>query len=1119
MCDDYDQTIFKENATVRINPKWNASDKNLWRMYFMIAIAILVPMISVAHAQVLYGTLTGSVKDTAGAMVPSATVTIVQTETKNTRMTTTNSEGAYLLSTVQTGTYNISITKQGFKEFVARDVAVTLNTEVRVDAELQVGEASQTVSVVADEALLQTDRADLHEQISNEVLETLPQPTRTYEGLTALIPGIAPPTAFTGVSNNPMRSMQIHADGTNGSGTLVRIDGISSQNPFVQYFSTAVPSMEAIQTVNVVTSTSGADQGMADGAGINVQLKKGTNDIHGELYLYNVTNLGKARPYFLPQGNGLPKLIDNDTGGTIGGPIRHDKLFYFVSYEGEFLHNGNANIVTVPTAAIVSGNMSASPTPIYDPSTGNPDGSGRTAFPGNIIPANRISSISKMVTALIPAPNIPGAGLSNNYYVNTPQFYKLQRVDSTFNYVVRPKVQLFGRYSEYPYSSTWPTVFGPILSGQNSNSYENGNIYAFSGSGVYVPTPHFVIDAVYGFTHTLQHYGPPQSNVRYGSDVLGIPGTNLGTLPYAGGFPRFNANGYAGYGMNYPAATYDDPVYEFAANATWTRGNHTIRFGVDVIRQHMDHIGTGPTGFTFTGGATSLKGGASPNQFNSFADLLLGLPNSSANALQPGFATLRTWQFNPYASDQWQVTHKLTFTIGSGWEYYPVPTRADRGIEFYNFATEQYEICGEGGNSINCGITVQKTLFSPRIGIAYRLTESNVIRAGYSLDPEQINMYRDGIGSYPVSLSGSYSGPNSYTAVAPLAQGIPVLAAVSVSSGTVPLPPGVTFVTSPKNFIRGYLQTYNLTVEHAFRSSWVAQVGYAGSHTVHQHTRYDVNYGLPGGGAASQPFYNGTLGTGITGAETVIDPYESMNYNSLQSTLQHRFREGSSIQMAYTWSRWMGTCCDPNGDGAPEVPIPQYSYLNYAVMPGDRTQDLQIAGIAVLPFGKGKQFLNAGVASAIAGGWQLNAILSFFSGTPFSVLADGTSLNAPGSTQRADQVKSNVAIYGAGGNGKLYFDTSAFAPVTAARFGTASYDSLRGPGAGNADVGLFRSFRLFERLTAEARVEAMNVTNTPHFANPNSNVSTGGFGTITSVSPISRIDDERYLRFGLKFTF
>ena len=742
-----------------------------------------------------------------------------------------------------------------------------------------------------------------------------------------------------------------------------------------------------------------------------------------------------------------------------------------------------------------------------------------TPFPGNIIPASRISPISQKVVALIPQPNIPGAGLANNYYVNTPQYYKLQRVDSKFDYIATSKLHLSGRYSDYPYSSIWPTVFGPILSGQNSNYYENGNIYALSFSGTYVPTSHFVIDAVYGFTHTLQNYGPPEANAKYGTDVLGIPGTNIGTLPYAGGFPRFNANGYAGYGMNYPAATYNDPVYEFAANATWTRGNHTVRFGMDVIRQHMDHQGVGPTGFTFTGGATSLKGGPSANQFNSFADLLLGLPNTSTNAYEPTPATLRTWQINPYMSDQWQVTPKLTVAIGTGWEYYPVPTRANRGIEYYDFSSRQYLICGEGKNSINCGIHVQKTLFSPRIGAAYRITSSDVIRAGYSLNPEQINMFRDGLGSYPVQLTGNYSGVNAYAPVGSLAQGIPVLAPVNVSSGVLPLPAGVTFVTSPKNFVRGYLQSYNLTLEHDFGHSWIAQAGYVGSHTVHQHTRYNVNYGLPGGGAASQPFYNGTLGTGITGAEQVIYPYENMNYNSLQSTLQHRFREGSNLQIAYTWSKWMGTCCDANGDGAPNIPIPQYSYLNYALMPGDRTNDLQIAGIAVLPFGKNKQFLSAGIPAAIAGGWQLNAILGFFSGSPFSVSADATSLNAPGSVQRADQVKQNVAIYKATGGGQPYFDTSAFSPVRAPRFGTASFDSLRGPGFANADVGMFRSFHIVEQLTMQARAEVMNLTNTPHFANPNANVSTPGFGTITATSPESRIDDERYVRLGVKFLF
>jgi hypothetical protein len=1102
------------------NAHWNTVRRALYRVFFWSIISLTPQFNHLAQAQTLYGTLVGTVKDGSGAVVPDATVAVLQTETKDTRTATSNSEGVYTLSTVPTGTYLIKITKDGFKGFVATNVVVTLNTEVRVDAQLEVGQTSQTISVTADEALLQTDRADVHAELSSQSLESLPQPTRTYQGLIGLMPGFAPPTAFAGVSNNPMRSMQLHANGTSGSGTLVRIDGVSSQNPFVQYFSTAVPSVEAIQTVNVVTASSGADQGMADGAAINVQIKSGTNELHGSAYLYQISNLFAAKPYFLPTGNRLTKLIDSDTGGTLGGPIIHNRLFFFTSYEGDFLHNGNPNIVTIPTDAIRAGNMAGSPTPIYDPSTGAADGSGRTAFPGNIIPQSRISPISAQVVSLIPQPNIAGAGLANNYYVNTPQYYKLQRIDSKVDYIATQKLHFFGRYSEYPYSSTWPTVFGPILSGQNSNAYENGNIYALSFSGTYIPTAHLVIDGVYGFTHTLQHYGPPQANVKYGSDVLGIPGTNLGALPYAGGFPRFNATGYAGYGMNYPAATYNDPLYEFAGNATWTRGNHVVRFGMDVIRQHMDHIGVGPTGFTFTGGATALKGGAAANQFNSFADLLLGLPNTSANAIQPGIASLRTWQINPYVTDQWQVTQKLTFAIGTGWEYYPVPTRANRGIEFYDFSTKEFRICGEGPNSINCGIHVQKTLFSPRIGVAYRLTESDVIRAGYSLNPEQINMYRDGIGSYPVSLSSSYSGANSYSAVNPIAEGIPVATLpTDFSSGVLALPAGVTFVTSPKNFIRGYLQSYNLMVEHSFRGSWIAQGGYVGSHTVHQHTRYDVNYGLPGQGAASQPFYNGTYGTGITGTETVIYPYESMNYNSLQTTLKHRFREGSTLQAAYTWSRWMGTCCDPNGDGAPNIPIPQYSYLNYAVMPGDRTHNLQIAGIAVLPFGKDKQFLNTGVASAIAGGWQLNAVLSFYSGAPFSVSADGTSLNAQGSTQRANQVKPHVSIFKATGNSHPYFDTTAFAPVTTPTFGTASYDSLRGPGYGDADVGLFRTFHIFERLSVQGRAEVMNMTNTPHFANPNSNVSTGGFGTITATSPGSRINDQRYVRLGVKFLF
>ena len=1096
---------------------------NLSFLHLAIRPVTCVPLLAMvlsgtqpAHAQTLYGTIVGVVTDSNGAVIAGANVSVTQIETNETRQATTNSSGGYTLSTVAAGTYTVSVSHAGFGTFNATNIRVDLNNEVRVDAMLSPGSTTQSMVVSSEAAQLQTDSADVHSEVSSQSLEELPQPTRTYEGVLGLLPGVAPPAASSGGTNNPLRSMEIQSNGTSASGTNVRVDGISATNPWVQFYSTAVPSTDAIQTVNVVTASSGADEGMVNGAAVNVQIKSGTNSLHGSAYEYHIDNLLKARPFFLPTGTRLPKLIDNDPGGTIGGPILRNKLFFFGSYEGDFLHQGDTNIVTVPTAAIRAGILTDSTTPIYDPATGNADGTGRTAFAGNVIPANRISPITQKIVALIPQPNLPGD--ANNYYVNTPAYYKLQKIDTKLDWTATEKLSMFGRFSDYPYNETQATIFGPILSGGN-NAFQTGNIYAASVAATYVATPHFVINGVFGLTHSSQNLAPPDTQQRYGVDVLGIPGTNLGNLPEAGGVPQFNVNSYSGYGYAYPALVYNDPIFEYAANATLIKGRHTIRFGVDVSQQHMNHIEIQPTQFSFTGGVTSLNGGPSANQFNSFADFLLGLPNNDTNSVQTvPQVTLRTWQYSPYVSDQWQVSPKLTFAIGTGWEYYPVPTRANGGIEFYNFDTSQYEICGQGNIPTNCGITVQKTLFSPRIGLAYRPMESTVVRAGYSLNPEQINMFRDGLYSYPVDLTGNYSAQNSYSAVTTLAQGIPTLVTPTAANGILPLPAGATFTTDPKHFIRGYTQSYNLTVEQEFGKGWLAQVGYVGTHTVHQHTRYNVNYGLPGQGAASQPFNNGTLGTGSTGAETVIDPYESMVYDSLQSTVGHRFGSGYQLNVSYTWSRWVGTCCDTNGDSEPEIPIPQYFALNRALMPGDRTNNLEISALAQLPFGANKSFLTHGVAATIAGGWQINTVLSFYSGTPFSITADGTSLDAPGSQQRADQVKPYVQIlHGYGSN--PYFDPTAFTPVNEARFGSANFDSVRGPGFANGDVSLFRDFRIKERFTAQGRVEIFNVTNTPHFTNPDGDIADASYDTITSTNPGSRTTDERYMRLGFKLTF
>ncbi len=1077
-----------------------------------------------ASAQVLFGSMVGNVTDATGAAVPSAAVKIAEVKTGQTRDLTTNDSGGYTISTIPPGVYDISVTKQGFRSFVAKTIEVKLNTVVRVDAVLELGAVAESVQVTAQSAVLQTDKADVHAEVSSYALRNIPQPTRTYQGLLALIPGIAPPTASGGGTNNPSRSMQVTANGTSRNGANFRVEGVSATNPWVQFFSSYVPSMEAIETVNVVTTSPDAEQGLAGGASVNVQLKSGTNDLHGSLYWYHINSGTKARPFFLPFSQGIPKLVNNNPGATLGGPVLKNKLFYFASYEADLIRQGSAQLTTVPTAAIRSGNMSASPNQIYDPTTGAANGTGRTPFPDKIIPASRISGIAKKLVDLVPQPNAANA-LVANYYVNTPILYDLQRFDFKTDWNANSKLRFVGRFARQPYNNVQETIFGPVLGG-SPNHLQYGATTVPSATATYVASPSIVIDATFGVQNVQQTLFPPGTDKKYGSEFLGIPGANAGNLPYYGGMPQFSISTYSGYGYSYTPLEYQQRTFQYTGNMSWIKGAHNLRFGVDVNRQHMNHFEIAPTNFTFTGNVTSLSGGPGSNQFNSYGDFLLGLPFSYVNSRQTGpLITLRSWQHSLYVRDQWQATRKLTLSLGLRWEYYPVPTRADRGIERFDVRTNTYLICGAGPTPRDCGIQVSKKLFAPRVGIAYRPTDTFVVRMGYALSPEQINMARDGIASYPVRVDTSATGPNAFTPVFPLAQGLPTIPTPDISQGRLTLPAGVTFSSNDEKHVRGYVQSANLSLQKTLPGGFVASAAYVGTKTIKQHTRYNINYGQVGGGAASQPYFR-ILGT--SAPLRIIKPFVSMGYHSFQTTLDKRLASGVTFQAAFTRSKWMGFCCSESGDGEPAIAIPELRFLTRSVMPADRPNNFRMSALAELPFGKGKTFLKSGAAAWIAGGWQVNGVFSKYSGLPFSVTAAAGSLNAPGSTQRADLVKPKVAISNQVGS---YFDPLAFAPVTDARFGTAGYNLLRGPGVTNLDASVFRDFRLTERFRMQLRAEALNFTNTPHFGNPGNNVSNlqlnpdgsvrslGGFTQITGVSAPSRLTDERYLRFGLRIGF
>src|SRR5262249_23033058 len=355
----------------------------------VLLIALVLPLSG--QAQVLYGSIVGDVTDTSNAPIAGAMVRITHTETNQSRQLTTNQAGGYSFPIIPAGTYEVTITKDGFQTYTSRNVVVTVEKVVRVDAKLQVGRVTESIEVTVQAATLQTDRAEVRGELTTKTLENLPVPVgRNYQNLLVMIPGFTPPANQHSVAANPSRGLTFNVNGTTRNANNVRIDGAVVNNPWLPHVTAYVPALEAINEVSVTTSSFDAEQGLSGGTAVSVQIRSGTNQIHGSLFEYHTNNALKARPFFLPADQGKPKLVDNQFGGTIGGPIIKDKLFYFGSYEGTFNRQNAFRFVTVPTEAMRAGNLSASPNLIYDPATGNADGSGRQAFANKIISADRI---------------------------------------------------------------------------------------------------------------------------------------------------------------------------------------------------------------------------------------------------------------------------------------------------------------------------------------------------------------------------------------------------------------------------------------------------------------------------------------------------------------------------------------------------------------------------------------------------------------------------------------------------------------------------------------------------------------------------------------------------------
>src|SRR6267378_4305283 len=782
---------------------------SLWG--YLAALGVLLFSSPGALGQAVNATLLGTVTDSSAGAVANVKVTITETNTGISRTSQTNESGNDVFPDLPPGTYTVTAEQPGFKRASRVGIDVIVNTTERVDLVLEPGSTSETITVEAETPILQTERADTGRKLETVLTENVPLGTnRNFQNLLNIVPGTTRATFQHSQFFNASSSLQTEVNGQLREGNNYQIEGIDN-NERTGLLQIIIPPLEAIQTVDVSTSNFDAELGRASGAVTNVILKSGTNNYHGAAYEFARNNYFNARNFF---DKSVGHLAYNYFGGNIGGPIKKNKLFFFADYLKVFDHEANTNTISIPTPAFRSGDLSSSTTPIYNPFTGNSDGTSRqqlvaTSAPGiatvqgpngitdqrdafnpackagscpNIIPLTLLDPISAKLMALLPPPT--ATGNTNNYFALLPFHKDTDFVDGKVDANITDKDRLSARFSYQRPSIFQAPIFG-IAGGPAQGNFEGTGLQNTYSVGLNY-NRFFSNTLVAEFRVGAGWYHNEAHNADFGtttSQSLGIPGVNLDQI----------TSGIVGITIN--GGTFSNPLIGFSGSLPWIRsetnidfantwtkilGNHTVKFGVDLrrIRDALLQEQTfSPRGvYTFNDGQSARKctagdtspgcpdpvkfpnGGASKTSFtNNFASFLLDVPGQAGRDLATFFPNYRATQFFAFAQDKWVVTPKLSADTGLRWEFYPPATPAAQGgFSNYNPANNTLEVSGIGGNPNNLGITTHHKYFAPRLGLAYRLKESTVFRVGFGISytPFPDNSYAY---NFPVRANNSFN--------------------------------------------------------------------------------------------------------------------------------------------------------------------------------------------------------------------------------------------------------------------------------------------------------------------------------------------------------------------------
>lgn len=1066
-------------------------------------------------AQAVSATLTGTVTDASGALVPSATVTATELKTGIARKTNTTGEGVYTLPYLSPGTYRIDIEGQGFKKFSRSNVELDVSSTVRVDATLEPGSITETVEVRAETPLLQTDRAEVARNFTTKPIVELPLANRSFQALAGLVAGVTPPTVDFTTLEDPQGTTFFRANGQGNSANNTLVDGVDNTNPTLG-LTVYIPPVEIVQEVHVTTSNYNAEFGRAGGAVVNVATRGGTNEFHGSLWEFHRSTNFHARNFFNTVGQPKPTFIRNEFGASAGGPIKHNKTFFMGAYQGRYLRQSSTTITSVPVDAWRAGDFSGVPgLNLFDPATGNRDGTGRAPFANNIIPLDRFHPVAKGLLQYLPHAN--ASGLVNNLIVNVPFAYDGNTYDGRVDHEISQNTRIFAKFNYSKYLVTQDAALGRTI-GEGAEAHDYTDTASLNLTHGFSPS--LLSEVRLGYNRYRTNVNGININ-RPLSKELGIKNPNPDNIS-SQGLARVQITGMQGIGtpVFYPLINTDNL---FTLANTWSKNvsRHALKWGVEIHRNRMDRfqpqgLNFGPRGrFDFNPGTTALKGGPALGPFgpfgNSFAAFLLGATNQTSRTYMPITPTNRQTQVFSFLQDTFQVTPKLTLDLGLRHEYYsPVTPRYKGGASDYDISTNSLLVAGIGDIPLSNGVDAQYKNFQPRVGIAYRMTARSVIRAGYG-----ISAYTGRFGFTGGTLSTQF--PVIYNIQEGVGGGfdvngsfdtLPVVQLIAIpSNGRITPAPNQGFFVIPKHNPSPYVQSYNLTYQRELGWGVTFDIGYVGSLGRQLPYNLSLNAAPPGTGTAGRPF---NQRFGRTADVSLRANGVNNNYNSLQTNASKRFSGGFTFTAAYTYSKAMDFGSDQAG-------FTDHTNIrrHYAPASFDRTHMFTLSHLYELPFGKGKPFLTHGPLAYIAGNWQLNGIFRAVTGTPFTISADATPCNCPGNGNFADVVHPTKILGGTGPRQK-WFDVTAFAAPGPNRFGNVGRNTVRGPGFANYDMSIFRTFPIRERWKLEFRSEFYNLTNTPHFANPSSNVNSGNFGEITSTLGGY---GEREIQFALRLVF